>query len=373
MKKLSILLAILVSLTFSFTSCEPTGTGDENEQTVKLEIDTTGALNFHSMIFYNYGPVTPIFPSLVYYYFQGFTGDVTYNPETGQATGNGYLMQINQACSYHENSFPLANTYTPFELTPDNVIKELFEGATGQILVYEVIDGVIQESTPLDSRNFKAQIIGDTENLTFAVEGQFGEDRFVFTFNGVPTILDFSNYTCEAHDEGKLFNGEEKYAKAEIVYYGETGVLPVNVIEIILVNAQNTGFANFYCYGSLANIENVYGTFKVAAKHEEATMAKGPGISMTEAVAFPSFIARNYSSNGADFYFVKDGSLTVEEGKISFDLTSVNGSKITTNFEGEIDIKSYEEAYGQNAPKKAAALMNISKGFKLTNPGVVKF
>jgi len=374
MKKFSFLMAIFVSLLFAFVACDPTtepggnngGNNTNPGDSIPNENDTTStedpsvdvaSADFTSMIIYKADPMTYIFPSLGQFHFQGLTNGATYDPETGACAGNGLLLQVNQAISYVENNLPKSGDYTPFELTSDGYIKEIFQGATGSIAIYQITDGVLDQKNYLSTRDFKVNIkISDT-SVKFAVECKVDGEDLVFAFEGAPMLANLSSFWREAKDEGAKFEGAESYAQAEVIYYGETGVLPVNVIEVVLLSQDQTSFANFYCYGSLDNVKNVYGTFKVAAEHTVGTMAKGPGLYVSEegAYAYPSFIARNYSQNGADYYFVDGGSLTIEEGKISFDLTSLNGSKITTNYAGNISIKSYQEAYPDGALKKAPA------------------
>lgn len=354
-------MAMFVSLLFAFTACETTTKPDDKPE--EDGINTENATEFTSMIIYDAGPAAAIFPSFNMFHFQGLTESATYNPETGDCTGSGFLVELNQAFSYAENSMPTCKNYTPFELTADNYIKEVFVGASGSLSIYEVSNGELDENNPLSTRQFKAQLVADGNTVKFVVEGNFDGEVHTFVFEGTPMVINLSDFWRDAKDEGAKFEGTENYAQAEVIYYGKTGVLPVNVIEVVLLSKDQTSFANFYCYGSLDNIENVYGTFNVSAEHTVGTMAKGPGLFVGEdgAYAYPSFVARNYSQNGADYYFVDGGSLTIEEGKISFDLTSLNGSKIKTNYVGNIAIKSYQEAYPNGAPKKAPAKKNIVK------------
>ena len=373
-------MAIFVSLLFAFVACdtttEPGGNNGGNNtnpgDSIPNEKDTistedpsvnVASADFTSMIIYKADPVAYIFPSFGQFHFQGLTNNATYNPQTGETIGTGLMVEITQAFSYTENNLPLATEFTPFELTADNYIKEIFSGATGGVAIYEIVDGVLNEENYLSTRDFRVTLeIGET-SVTFKVECTIEGEDFVFTFEGAPMLADISGFWREAKDEGAKFEGAESYAVAQVIYYGETGILPVNIIEVVLLSQDQTSFADFFCYGSLDNIENVYGTFNVATEHTEGSMAKGPGLYMSEdgAIAYPSFIARNYSQTGADYYFVEGGSLTIEENKISFDLTSLNGSKITANYSGAIEVLSYREAYPNGAPKKAIAKKSAVK------------
>ncbi len=360
MKKISLLMTMLALFVIIFSACEPNSDPDQKPNVEdKIDIDVESATIFTSALFYNYGPqAAVIFPSFSCFYFQGLSGDVTYDPKTSKCTGNGYLVQINQAFAFVENCMPITKDYAPFELTSDGYIKELFPGASGDVFVFEVVDGVYDENQALSTRDFKAQIIENNGVVKFALEGTFNGEKRTFYFEGQPQLYDKSGFVRDVESEGPKCEKKETYVSADVIYYGETGILPLNVIEIVLVNANNTAFANLYCYGSLDEVENVYGKYTVSSKHEVGTMAKGPGIYVAEgeAYAYPSFLARNYSETSADYYVVESGSISIEEGKISFDLTSLNGSKLTTVYEGKINVKPYE---ADQAPKKAPAVKNV--------------
>ncbi len=355
-------MAIMVSLAMLFTACEKPqgGTPDDPEQGG----NNADAIECTGMIIYKAEPIAYLFPSFNVFHFQGLTNGATYNPQNGDCTGNGLLVEVNQAFSYTENNLPLTQEYRPYELTSDNYIKEVFPGATGGVAIYEIVDGVLNESDALMTRDFTIKLeIGKT-SVKFNVVCNVDGEEFVFSFEGEPMLADISKFWREAKDEGAKCDATETYAQAEVIYYGETGIFPVNVIEVVLLSQDQTAFSNFYCYGSLDNVKNVYGTFNVATEHTVGTMAKSPGFYMTDegSVAYPSFIVRNYSQKGGDYYFVNDGSLTIEEGKISFNLTSLNGSKFTTEYTGKIAVKSYKEAYPNGAPRKTVVKEDAIKG-----------
>ena len=362
MKKLSFLMAIMVSLAMLFTACEPQ-TENPGENPGENSGNNTEVVEFSGMIIYKAEPIAYMFPSFNMYHFQGLTNGATYNPQTGECSGNGLLVEVTQAFSYTENNLPMAQEYRPFELTAENYIKEIYSGATGGVAIYEIVDGVLNEESFLSTRDFLVKLkIGETA-VDFDVECNVEGETFAFSFDGAPMLADISNFWLEAKDEGAKCESAETYAQAEVIYYGETGIFPVNVIEVVLLSEDQSSFANFYCYGSLDDVKNVYGTFNVATEHTVGTMAKSPGLYMSKdgSYAYPSFVARNYSSNGADYYFVNGGSLTIEEGKISFNLTSLNGSKFTTEYTGKITLKSYKEAYPNNAPKKVVVKKDAIK------------
>ena len=133
-----------------------------------------------------------------------------------------------------------------------------------------------------------------------------------------------------------------------------------------MISKDNTSFADFICYGSLENVDNVYGEYTVDVKHVEGKMAKSAGAEINEGYVFPSFIARNYDAQRGegDYYLVDGGSLTIAEDKISFDLVSENGSTIKSTYTGKITVKSYDEAYG--APQSRVA--SLKKAIKANQP-----
>ena len=92
------------------------------------------------------------------------------------------------------------------------------------------------------------------------MEGTFNGEKRTFYFEGQPQLYDKSGFVRDVESEGPKCEKKETYASADVIYYGETGILPLNVIEIVLVNANNTAFANLYCYGSLDEVEKTFGT-----------------------------------------------------------------------------------------------------------------
>lgn len=375
MKRLSFFMAIVVAFALIFTACEKAETGkndkNENKTENKITIDTIGATYCYAMTIYNNGPIAPQFPGLSEFYYEAYTEGVVYDPESGDLEGNGLVVIVSQLVDYVNGNISKNQKIVPF-VAENGAVTEVFPGGAVALTVYVVEDGAIVNAESVSTANFTAQFIGDDKKMTFAVEGNFDGGRLVYVFKGAPKTLNYSPFLKE-DVEGDVFEGEEKYAQAEIIYYGkESAIYPLNVIEVVLIDAKQTAFADFYCYGSLDDEKNVYGTFKVADEHAVATMAKSPGFYVDQegAYAYPSFIARNYTNNGADYYLVNGGSITIEKGKISFDLTSLNGSKITSNYEGNFEVLSYEEAYPSNAPQaKLPSLKNVKKAQPLNyNP-----
>ena len=362
-------MAILFSLTTIFTACE---TPDQGKEDSKLEIDITNAIVCNAMSLYNNGPIASFYPSLKEYYFEAYTEGITYNPKTGSLTGDGMVIALAQVISYENDFIPKTTKYTPFEVV-NNQVETIFEGGAASLSVYVVENGKVQQAESFSTADFKAQYIGNAENMTFAVEGDFDGEHMVFAFTGAPALYSLASYQTEDIDAAK-YEGVENYASAEVIYYDNaSSFFSLNVIEVILIDSKQTAFADFFCYGSLKDPKNVYGTFTVADEHAVGTMAKSPGVYVDKegSYASPSFVARNYSQNGADYYFVDGGSISIEEGKISFDITSVGGSKISTVYEGKISVKSYDQAY--NAPRANVPAITTTKQGQPLNYAPIKF
>ena len=344
MKKLSFLMAIIVSLSMIFTACD-TQTGPGKSE---FEFDIENAEEIADLRVYYEGCISPYFPNFAQFSYEAYTGSVVYDPKSQKLEGSGLVIQLLQAVSYEVNYFPTCTKYSPFEIENEQV-AEIFEGGAVYVQVIEIENG--QQAGSMATQEFQAQYIGDANEMVWAIKCDFEGEIRTFKFDGTPSLAVGGTFTKEGIEPTEKYNGEETYAQAEVIYYGDIDMLPVNIIEVVLISKDNTSFADLICYGSLDNIENVYGTYTVDVKHTEGKMAKSAGVD-SKGYAFPSFITRNYTQESGDYYFVDGGTLTIEDGKITFDLVSENGSTIKTTYEGKISIKSYDEAY--NAPKAKA-------------------
>lgn len=356
-------MAMFVSLIFAFTACEkqPEGPNGENPSE-EPGINTENAEEVADLRIYYQSVISQYFPNLAQFAFEAYTGTVTYDFETKKLSGDGLVVQLLQAVTFDDNYFPTATKYSPFELEGNNV-ADVFDGGAIGVQIVEVQNGEIVGS--MDTREFTVQCSGDINNYEYVLEANFDGETLVFKYEGQPEVVASIAFTKEDLEPTTQYTGEEVYAEAEVIYYGDVNLLPVNLIEVVLINNDRTSFANFICYGSLDDITNVYGTFKVDNKHHVGTMAKSPGVNLDaeQAYVLPSFIARNYSTNSADYYLPESGSLNISENEISFDLVSENGSKITTKFNGKISVKSYDEAYGAPQARVAA----VKKAIKAVN------
>ena len=347
-------MAIIVSLLMVFTACDTqTQQGGDD----KLTINTENAEAANALTVYYEGVLSPYFPNFAQFSYEAYTGSVVYDPKSGKLEGSGLVIQLLQVVSYEENYCPTAKKYSPFEIV-NNQVAEIFDGGAVGVQIIEIENGQ-QTGTSLATQVFKAGYTGTADNMVWYLQADFEGDIMTFKFEGEPTIYVGGGFTKDGVESTNKYNGEETYASAEVIYYGDTDVLPVNVIEVVLLSKDNTAFANLICYGSLDNIENVYGKYTVDVKHEVGKMAKSAGVNKKEGYVFPSFIARNYSQNGADYYLVDAGTLTIEDGKISFDLVSEGGSTFKTTYTGKISIKSYDEAY--QAPQAKAPAFKSAK------------
>lgn len=344
-------MAMFVSLLMVFTACD-TKTPED-----KPEVDLENAEAANALTIYYEGVLSPYFPNFAQFSYEAYTGSVVYDPKSGKLEGSGLVIQLLQVVSYEENYCPTAKKYSPFEIV-NNQVAEIFDGGAVGVQIIEIENGQ-QTGTNLATQVFKAGYTGTADNMVWYLEGDFDGEKRTFKFEGEPTIYVGGGFSKDGVESTNKYNGEETYANAEVIYYGDTEMLPVNVIEVVLLSQDNTAFADLICYGSLDNIENVYGKYTVDVKHEVGKMAKSAGVNKKEGYVFPSFIVRNYSQNGGDYYLVDGGTLTIEDGKISFDLVSEGGSTFKTTYTGKISIKSYDEAY--QAPQAKAPAFKSAK------------
>lgn len=349
-------MAVIVSLLMVFTACDT-----QTKQKGGMEINTENAEAANKLTIYYEGCISPYFPNFAQFSYEAYTGTVVYDPETNSLEGTGLVIQLLQVVSYEENYCPSAKKYSPFEIV-NNQVVEIFDGGAVGVQIIEIENGQ-QTGNNLATQVFKAEYTGSADNMVWALEADFEGDIRTFKFEGEPTIFVGGAFSKDGVESTNKYNGEETYAQAEVIYYGDTEMLPVNVIEVVLISKDNTAFADLICYGSLDNVENVYGKYTVDVKHEVGKMAKSAGVSKEEGYVFPSFVARNYSQNGGDYYLVDGGTLTIEEGKISFDLVSGNGSTFKTTYAGEFTVKSYDEAY--QAPQAKAPAFKSAKVAKV--------
>ena len=368
MKKLSFLMAIIVSLSMIFTACD-----NQTKPGGGMEIDLENAEAINKLTIYYEGCISPYFPNFAQFTYEAYTGTVSYDPETKALEGSGLVIQLLQVVSYEENYFPVAKKYSPFEIENDQV-AEIFDGGAVGVQIIEIENGQ-QTGNNMATQVFKAEYTGNADNMVWAIEADFEGEKRTFKFEGEPTVFAGGAFSKDGVESTNKYNGEETYAKAEVIYYGDINLLPVNIIEVVLLGQDNTCFANLICYGSLDDIKNVYGTYTVDVKHEVGKMAKSAGVNKKEGYVFPSFVVRNYSQNEGDYYLVDGGTLIIEDGKISFDLVSENGSTFKTTYTGKISIKSYDEAY--NAPQAKApafkSAINVAKNQPLNYKAIKLF
>ena len=361
-------MAVLVSLSMIFAACEKQPGEGKGEQ---LEINVENAVEFADLRVYYEGCLSPYFPNFAQFAFEGYTGDVVYDYEKGTLTGTGSVVQLLQAVSYEVDYLPTCGKYSPFEIV-NNQVGEIFEGGAVGVQIIEIENG--QQADALQTQEFKAQLITSGDKMIWVVEGNFGGEVRTFKFEGTPQHVVSGAFTKEGVESTKKYDGEETYAQAEVIYYGDINLLPVNIIEVVLISKDNTSFADFICYGSLDDVANVYGTYKVDVKHLEGKMAKSAGADVEEGYVFPSFIARNYDAQRGtgDYYLVDGGSLTIAEDAISFDLVAENGSTIKSTYTGKITVKSYDEAYGAPQFKVPSFKASATKNAQPLNYNPIK-
>jgi hypothetical protein len=367
MKKVLSIFAAILSFAIIFTACEP-----QTQQGGEGTIDTTNAEVVNAMSIYNAGPVDYKFPSFRQFVFEGYTGTVNYDPHSNNLEGSGYVIQISQALSFiKDNEMPNATSFVPFELTEDGV-EEVFSGGAVAIQYFVIEDGKINQAASAYTYDFKVEMY----NNTIAIQGNFYGEVMTFCFNGTPTLYNDSPYTLQDAESTNVVNTTAKFAQAQVIYYGTDAqpLLPYNVIEVVLVDNNMSTLANFYCYGSLDDVENVYGTFTISNEVKVGSAAPSAGFYVAEdntSYPSPSFIVlnNNAQTGAGDYYLVNGGTISVSEDAISFDLTTLNGSNIKSDYTGKIELESYKSVYG--APQAKAPVATAKEMKPLHN--VVKF
>lgn len=367
MKKVLSIFAAILSFAIIFTACEP-----QTQQGGEGTIDTTNAEVVNAMSIYNQGPADYRFPSFRQFAYEGYTGTVNYDPHTKALEGDGYVIQISQALSFiKDNEMPAATSFVPFELT-DNGVAEVFSGGAVAIQYFVIEDGKINQE-PVYTYDFKVEIIKNS----IAIEGNFNGEVKTFVFEGTPTLYNDSPYTLGGSESTNVVNTTVDFEQAQVVYYGAYAqpLLPYNIIEVVLVGKNQTTLADFYCYGSLDNEKNVYGTFTVSNEVKVGAAAPSAGSYIADdnnVYPSPSFVVlNNNSQTGGDNYYVTGGTITIEEGAISFDLTTLNGSRIKSNYTAEFEVADYKSVY-ERAPRAKAPVAKPVNEMKPLHK-VVKF
>lgn len=362
MKKVLSIFVAMLSFALIFTACEQQGG----------TIDTKDAEVVNSMLIYDRGPVDYKFPSFREFLYEGYTGTVNYDPHTKNLEGSGYVIQISQALSFiKDGEMPVATSFVPFELVGDGV-AEVFSGGAVAIQYYVIEDGVINLEASKHTYDFNVEIIKNT----IAIEGDFDGEVKTFAFEGTPTIYNDSPYILDNAESTTTVNKTVSFDNAQVIYYGTYAepLLSYNVIEVVLIDQTKSTLANFYCYASLDNESDVYGTFTVSHEVKVGSAAPSAGLYMADdnnVYPSPSFVVlnNNNQTGEGDFYLVNGGTITIAEGSISFDLTTINGSNIKSTYTGEFDVNSYRNVYG--APQAKAPVATAKEMKPLHN--VVKF
>ena len=221
-------MAVIVSLTMIFTACETPTTGGNG----KLTIDVENAEEISNLRLYYQGPIAPYFPGFAEFTFEAYTGTVDYNPTSDALEGDGLVIQVTQALSYHDNMFPISKQYTPFEVV-NGQVADIYPGGAMAVYAYIIENGEVNTDASLKTQDFKVEYIGDANNMTFAVEAYFNGEHRVYLFEGKALLENYSSFVVEDIETEEVYNGSVEYASAEVIYYGESaGVLPLNVIEV---------------------------------------------------------------------------------------------------------------------------------------------
>lgn len=172
-------MAVIVSLSMVFTAC------DQQKEKDELEINVENAEEIADLRIYYQGCLSPYFPNFAQYAFEAYTGTVVYDYEKQSLTGSGLVIQLLQAVSYEVDYFPTCKKYSPFEIV-NNSVAEIFEGGAVGVQIIEIQDG--QQVNSLTTQDFKAQLIGNSEKMIWALEGNFEGETLTFKFDGAPQL-----------------------------------------------------------------------------------------------------------------------------------------------------------------------------------------
>jgi hypothetical protein len=229
------------------------------------------------------------------------------------------------------------------------------------------------DSLEIDDLEISFDKNSNWENAEYHIKVTTKDESLSFSFKGKVTKEDFSfaEIQKENIEPVQKINENITFLINEIDYDCELYICQdkLNAISVFLLSETDLGY--FMCYGSPENKSNIYGTYTIATEHNVGTASKSPGAEIytdedgTFLSPFPSIISRyNAETDEEEFFLIQDGSITIEENKILFNVTTLNGSKISGTYSGELDVMSEAERCGENkeyAPKKAQIKNNFTK------------
>ena len=360
MKKINLYLIIIVMFAIIVNSCTPNIEENNDQNSIKL----TGS-NFYTVGIWDY-----FLPNIQLFYLSSNSGNLNFSDETNKITGSGYGFDITFLSYVNEQGCPI----TKQEIIPNISFEEAFEDPSLMEPGKCVIDLVRIENGEVEKINVENITLSFEPNSTFKemeyrIETTINGENTTFIFKGKPEITDVS-FTKLQHEgiEPKAINKNIIFVENEITYDCATSFCQntLNTIEIDIESEEYLAY--FICYGSPKNKKDIYGTYTFSKEHNVGTASQSPGGSIEYEDGekfyeiFPSAIARfNSTTYEEEFFIIKDGSITIEENKIYFNVTTYGGSNISGSYEGKLDIQSEQERYGSDfTPKKQRLLFLFS-------------
>ena len=327
MNKLHFFIVALTTFSIIFNSCN----SDSYPNTIEVK-------NTHAYI---WGIEDFVLPNIQSFSFMLLTDSVNFDTTTKTFTGSGYGLEINLSSYTNEYNFPITtqnkSTY-PFS---NNFY--LFEPGKCVANIHRIVDGKSVETIEPDKFDIIFNKKSNWDAAEIRIKTTINDQRTTFIFEGKPTTTDTSYYDLKRdYIEPEVINKEITFDENYVVYDAKTFWFK-NSMNTIYVELYSKEYAAFFvCYGFPENREDVYGTYLISQEHTIGTAAQSPGANTAfgNEDAFPSFVARwNEGTDKEEFFLIKEGSVTIKENKIQFDIKTQNGSKIKGESSGELSIE----------------------------------
>ena len=362
MKKFNLFLAVATLFATLFTSC------DTNPEKEKNSI----ALTRTDM--YSFGIIDYYLPNIHFFAGSCISEGLSINYETTEISGSGYGIDFVLSSYVNEAGFPITTQQNQSYISFDEAISD-FNINPGEcaINIWKIENGEVIDSLEIDDLEISFDKNSNWENAEYHIKVTTKDESLSFSFKGKVTKedLSFAEIQKENIEPVQKINENITFLINEIDYDCELYICQdkLNAISVFLLSETDLGY--FMCYGSPENKSNIYGTYTIATEHNVGTASKSPGAEIyidedgTFLSPFPSIISRyNAETDEEEFFLIQDGSITIEENKILFNVTTQNGSKISGTYSGELDVMSEAERCGENkeyAPKKAQIKNNFTK------------
>ena len=379
MKKISLFLVVATIFATIFSSCntDPEINTDPDPEKEKNTITLTATHMFSFGIMDYYLPNIQIFAGSC------ASGSLEINDQTAETSGSGYGIDFILASYVNEAEFPITTQQSQNDISLNEAFENLIiDPGKCAVNIWKIENGEIVDSLEVKDLEITFDKNSNWENAEFHIDVTTKDESITFTFKGKVTKEDVSLTETQKNgiEPNKKINENITFLENEIDYDCELFIYQDKLNAISVFMTSEKYLALFICYGSPENKSDIYGTYTIATEHNVGTASKSPGAGIytdedgTFTDPFPSAIAHfNDETYEENYFLVQDGSITIEENKIQFSVTTQNGSKISGTYSGELDIMSEAERYGvfapQKAPKKNKSLKrNINKKHTFCSP-----